>query len=262
VDVQPPVALTIAGSDSSGGAGIQADLKTFGALDCYGASVITAVTSQNTQEVRDVFALPATVVGLQLACVLEDLPVAAVKIGMLATGDIAATVAARARNGELPSLVLDPVLTATTGRRLGVAGAVERLLPHAMVVTPNVEEASALLGWQVATPTDMAGAATQLASNGARCVVVTGGDLGGEESIDAMWTRSGVRMLRAPRLKTRNTHGTGCTFSAAIAARLAHGYPVEDSIDFAKRFVRAALAGAAGWRLGSGAGPLNHYFGR
>lgn len=258
----PPVVLTIAGSDSGGGAGIQADLKTFGAIGCYGASVITAVTSQNTQEVRDVFPLPATVVGLQLACVLEDLPVAAVKIGMLATGDIAATVAAKARGGELPNLVLDPVLTATTGRRLGVASAVERLLPYATVVTPNVEEASALLGWEVSTPTDMAGAAAQLASNGAQCVVVTGGNLGGEEAIDAMWTPSGVRMLRAPRLKTRNTHGTGCTFSAAIAARLAHGYPTEDSIEFAKRFVRAALAGAAGWRLGSGAGPLNHFFGR
>ena len=262
MESQPPVVLTIAGSDSGGGAGIQADLRTFAALDCFGASVVTAVTSQNTTEVRDVFAMPATVVGLQLACVLEDIPLAAVKIGMLATGDIAASVAARARSGELPNLVLDPVLTATTGRRLGVASAVERLLPYATVVTPNVNEASALLGWEVSTPADMAGAATQLASRGAKCVVVTGGDLGGEESVDALWTPSGVRMLRAPRLKTRNSHGTGCTFSAAIAARLAWGYPVEDSVDFAKRFVRAALAGAAEWRLGSGAGPLNHFFGR
>ncbi|HEX6686995.1 MAG TPA: bifunctional hydroxymethylpyrimidine kinase/phosphomethylpyrimidine kinase, partial [Candidatus Limnocylindrales bacterium] len=132
--------LSIAGSDSGGGAGIQADLKTFCALDCYGATVITAVTSQNTQEVRDVFPMPATVVGLQLACVLEDLPVAAVKIGMVATADIAATIAARARGGELPKLVLDPVLTSSTGRRLGVASAIERLLPYATVVTPNVEE--------------------------------------------------------------------------------------------------------------------------
>jgi hydroxymethylpyrimidine kinase/phosphomethylpyrimidine kinase len=261
---QPPVVLTIAGSDSGGGAGIQADLKTFGALDCFGTSVITAVTAQNTYEVRDIYLLPATVVGLQLAAVLEDMPVAAVKVGMVGSGDIAATIAARARAGDLPNLVLDPVLTSSSGRRLGVASAIERLLPYAAVVTPNVEEASALLGWEVSTPTDMAGAATQLASRGAKCVVVTGGDLhtAGEEAIDAMWTPAGVRMLKSPRVKTRNTHGSGCTFSAAIAARLALGYTIEDSIDFAKRFVRAALLGAAEWRLGAGAGPLHHYFGR
>lgn len=259
---QPPVALSIAGSDSGGGAGIQADLKTFAALQCHGATVITAVTSQNTQEVRDVFPMPATVVGLQLACVLEDLRVAAVKVGMMAGADIAATIKAKASAGELPNLVLDPVLTSSTGRRLGVVSAIERLLPFATVITPNVQEASALLGWEVSTPADMAGAATQLASNGAKCVVVTGGDLIGDESQDAMWTAQGVRMLRAPRVRTGNTHGTGCTFSAAIAARLAHGYQLEESIDFAKRFTRAALLGAQDWRLGGGAGPLNHFIGR
>lgn len=258
---QPPVALTIAGSDSSGGAGIQADLKTFAALQCYGTSVVTAVTSQNTVDVRDVFAMPSSVVGLQIACVLEDMRVSAVKVGMLATADIAATVRGKAAAGELPNLVLDPVLTSSTGRRLGVASAIERLLPYATVVTPNMEEASALLGWEVSTPADMAGAATQLASNGAKCVVITGGDLLGDEAQDAMWTPQGVRMLSAVRVKTRNNHGTGCTFSAAIAARLAHGYPLEESIDFAKRFVRAALMSAQEWRLGSGAGPLNHFFG-
>jgi hydroxymethylpyrimidine kinase/phosphomethylpyrimidine kinase len=256
----PPVVLTIAGSDSGGGAGIQADLKTFAALGVYGTSVITAVTAQNTVEVRDVFPMPATVVGLQLTTVLEDFAVRAVKVGMLAGAEIAATVAAKARAGELPNLVVDPVLMSSTGRRLGIASAVERLLPYARVITPNIEEASALLGWQVTTPTDMAGAASQLAGHGAECVVVTGGDLGGEESVDAMWCSGGaVRFLRAPRVQTRNTHGTGCTFSAAIAARLAHGYPLEDSIDFAKRFVRAALIGAQEWQLGSGNGPLNHF---
>lgn len=259
----PPVVLTIAGSDSGGGAGIQADLKTFAALGVYGASVITAVTSQNTVEVRDVFPMPATVVGLQLTTVLEDLTVKAVKVGMLAGAETAATVAAKARAGELPNLVVDPVLISSTGRRLGIASAVERLLPYARVITPNTEEASALLGWQVSTPTDMAGAASQLAGHGAECVVVTGGDLAGEESVDAMWVSGpgggAVRFLRAPRVQTRNTHGTGCTFSAAIAARLAHGYPLEDSIDFAKRFVRAALIGASEWQLGSGNGPLNHF---
>ncbi|WP_246002042.1 bifunctional hydroxymethylpyrimidine kinase/phosphomethylpyrimidine kinase [Allorhizocola rhizosphaerae] len=259
---QPPVVLTIAGSDSGGGAGIQADLKTFAALDCYGASVVTAVTSQNTVKVRDVFAMPPSVVGLQLACVLEDLPLAAVKVGMVASADIAATIRAKASAGELPNLVVDPVLISSTGRRLGVTSAIERLLPYATVVTPNMDEASALLGWEVSTPSDMAGAATQLASMGAKCVVVTGGDLLGDEAQDAVWTPQGVRMLKAERVDTRNTHGTGCTFSSAIAARLAHGHPLDESIDFAKRFVRAALLGAVDWRLGSGAGPLNHFFGR
>lgn len=255
----PHVVLTIAGSDSSGGAGIQADLKTFAALDCYGASVITAVTSQNTKEITDVHPMPGTVVAAQLNAVLGDLPVAAVKVGMVASGEIAATVRAKARNGELPKLVLDPVLTASTGRRLGVASAIERLLPYALVVTPNVEEASALLGWPVTTPADMAGAAAQIASHGPKCVVVTGGDASGPEVVDAVWTDSGARFLRSPRVETPNNHGTGCTFSAAIAARLAHGYPIDDSIAYANRYVRSALIAAQEWRLGSGAGPLNHF---
>jgi hydroxymethylpyrimidine kinase/phosphomethylpyrimidine kinase len=255
----PPVVVTVAGSDSGGGAGIQADLKTFAALGCYGASVVTAVTAQNTVAVRDVFALPAAMVGLQLAAVLDDMPVAAVKVGMVATADTAVEVAARARAGDLPNLVVDPVLIASTGRRLGVAGVIERLLPYATVITPNLREASAILGWEVSTPADMAGAASQLAAHGARCVVVTGGDGAGEEAIDAVWTPHGVRLIRAPRVQTPNTHGTGCTFSSAIAARLAHGYPAEDAIDFAKRYVRAALIAAREWRLGAGAGPLNHF---
>jgi hydroxymethylpyrimidine/phosphomethylpyrimidine kinase len=255
----PPVVLTVAGSDSGAGTGIQADLKTFAALDCYGASVLTAITAQNTMGVQDVHALPATVVAAQLASVLGDFTVAAVKIGMVATGEIAASIAARARNGQLPRMVLDPVLTVATGRRMGVVSALERLLPYSTVVTPNVEEASALLGWEVVTPADMAAAAGQLASQGSTCVVVTGGDLGGAESVDVMWTAQGAKFLRAPRVDTANTHGTGCTFSAAVTARLALGYPPEDSIAFAKRYVRTALIGAADWRVGAGAGPLNHF---
>ncbi|WP_144121776.1 bifunctional hydroxymethylpyrimidine kinase/phosphomethylpyrimidine kinase [Catellatospora sichuanensis] len=255
----PRLALTIAGSDSSGGAGIQADLKTFAALDCYGASVITAVTSQNTKVITDVHPMPPTVVAAQLGAILDDMPVAAVKVGMVASGEIAATIRARARNGELPKMVLDPVLTASTGRRLGVVSAIERLLPYATVVTPNIDEASALVGWQVSTPADMAGAAAQIASHGPACVVVTGGDLGGPEVVDAVWTANGARFLRSPRVETPNDHGTGCTFSAAIAARLAHGYPIDDSIAYANRYVRSALLAALDWRLGSGAGPLNHF---
>ncbi len=255
---QPPVVLTIAGSDPSAGAGIQADLKTFAAHRVYGTSVITAITSQNTHGVDDVFPVPATVVGTQLAAVVDDLKLAAVKVGMLASAEIAAAVAAKARAGQLPNLVLDPVLHASSGRRLGVKAAVERLIPFATVVTPNVEEASALVGWEIGTTADMAGAAAQLASKGAKYVVITGGDLGGEEAADAVWTDAGVRFLRAPRVATANTHGTGCTFSAAIAARLALGEPVADAVVKAKQYVTRALYGAAGWRLGGGTGPLDH----
>ncbi|TMM40617.1 MAG: bifunctional hydroxymethylpyrimidine kinase/phosphomethylpyrimidine kinase [Actinobacteria bacterium] len=254
----PGVVLTIAGSDPTAGAGIQADLKTFAAYRLYGCSVITAVTSQNTRGVDDVFPVPATVVGTQLAAVLSDFRPAAVKVGMLATAEIAAVVAAKAREGALPNLVLDPVLSSSSGFRLGVTAAVKRLLPYATVITPNRDEASALLGWQVASPADMAGAAGQLAAEGAKYVVVTGGDAAGDEAIDAMWTPHGARFLHAPRVATRNTHGTGCTFAAAIAARLALGDSVPDALASAKEYVTRALQAAAGWQLGGGQGPLNH----
>jgi hydroxymethylpyrimidine/phosphomethylpyrimidine kinase len=254
----PLVAMTIAGSDPTAGAGIQADLKTFAAYRLYGVSVVTAVTSQNTRGVDDVFPVPATVVGTQLAAVLSDFRPAAVKVGMLATAEIAAVVAAKAREGALPNLVLDPVLSSSSGFRLGVSAAVKRLLPYATVITPNRDEASSLVGWQVATTADMAGAAAQLAANGAKYVVVTGGDAAGDEAIDAMWTPHGARFLHAPRVATRNTHGTGCTFAAAIAARLALGDNVPDALAAAKEYVTRALQAAADWQLGGGQGPLNH----
>ncbi|HWH01781.1 MAG TPA: bifunctional hydroxymethylpyrimidine kinase/phosphomethylpyrimidine kinase [Pilimelia sp.] len=255
----PPVALTIAGSDSGAGAGVQADLKVFSALGVYAASVVTAVTAQNTRGVQDVFPMPGTVVAMQLGAVLEDLPPAATKVGMLATAEAAAAVAARARAGALPNLVLDPVLQSSSGRRLGVVTAIERLLPYATVVTPNREEASALVGWQVGTPADMAGAAAQLAAGGPPYVVVTGGDLvTGEEVVDAVWSSAGAKLVGHPRVATRNTHGTGCTFSAAIAARLALGDAVPDAITFARQYVVRALLGARAWTIGAGHGPLDH----
>ena len=258
--MMPPVVLTIAGSDSSGGAGIQADLKTFAALGAYGASVITAVTAQNTRGVKDVYQIPGTVVRGQLSAVLEDLPVVAVKTGMLGSGEVAAVVAAAARDGQLPNLVVDPVLKSTSGSQLGVVSAVERLLPYATVVTPNLDEASALVGWRVQTPADMAGAAAQLASAGAKHVVVTGGDLpDSAEAIDAVWTAQGTRFLRGPRVRTRNTHGSGCSFAAAIAVRLARGDSVPDALNFAKAYVARAIAGSVEWRLGAGNGPLDHF---
>jgi hydroxymethylpyrimidine kinase/phosphomethylpyrimidine kinase len=256
----PPVALTIAGSDSGGGAGIQADLKTFAALGVYGTSVITAVTAQNTRAVTGVYPLLAAATREQLAAVLEDLPVAAVKTGMLGTDEVAAVVAGAARDGLLPNLVIDPVLVSTSGSRLGVMSSVEQLVPYATVLTPNLDEASALVGWPVRTPDEMAAAAAQLGSAGARCVVVTGGDLGPDtEAVDAVWMADRAWMLRSPRVLTRNTHGSGCTFSAAIAARLALGDAVPDALASAKAYVTRAIGGSAGWRLGSGNGPLDHF---
>ena len=234
----PPVALTIAGSDPVAGAGIQADLKTFAAHGVYGVCVVTAVTAQNSRGVRSVHPLPPDVVAAQLFAVLEELRPAAVKVGMLATEEIAETVAAVVP--ALPNLVVDPVLLSSNGFRLTMAGAVERLLPYATVVTPNAAEAA-------------------VASDGPAYVVVTGGDGGGDEAVDTVRDATGTRLLRAPRVHTRNTHGTGCTFSAAIAARLALGDPVPEAIDRAKEYVTRALRDAADWRLGGGAGPLNHF---
>jgi hydroxymethylpyrimidine kinase/phosphomethylpyrimidine kinase len=256
----PRVALTIAGSDSGGGAGIQADLKTFAALGVYGTSVITAVTAQNTRAVTGVHQLTGPVVGAQLGAVLDDLPVAAVKTGMLGSDEVAAVVAGAARDGRLPNLVVDPVLVSTSGSRLGVVSSVEQLLPYATVATPNLEEASALVGWVVKTPDDMAEAAAEIGARGSAYVVVTGGDLPGDsDAVDAMWSAQGAEFLRRPRVPTRNTHGSGCSFSAAIAARLALGDGVPEALAFAKAYLARAIGGSSRWRLGSGNGPLDHF---
>jgi hydroxymethylpyrimidine/phosphomethylpyrimidine kinase/hydroxymethylpyrimidine kinase/phosphomethylpyrimidine kinase/thiamine-phosphate diphosphorylase len=256
----PPVVLTVAGSDSGGGAGIQADLKTFAAQRCYGASVITAVTAQNTRAVTDVHPIPPATVASQLAAVLDDLPVAAVKTGMLGSPQVADEVAAHARDGRLPNLVVDPVLVSSTGYELGVVNAIERLLPYALVATPNLAEAAALTGRQVSTPAEMAEAAAQLAAGGAAHVVVTGGDLTeGDQAVDAMWIDGALRFLRGPRVPTRHNHGSGCTFSAAIAAGLARGLTVLAAVELAKSYVARAMAGSAQWRVGTGIGPLDHF---
>ncbi|MEO3744179.1 bifunctional hydroxymethylpyrimidine kinase/phosphomethylpyrimidine kinase [Plantactinospora sp. B5E13] len=262
----PPVALTVAGSDSGAGAGIQADLKVFAALGVYGTSVLTAITAQNTRAVRAVSPVSAEMVTEQLTAVVEDLPPLAVKTGMLGGAAVAEAVAEAARAGLLPNLVVDPVLVSTSGHRLGAAEAVARLLPYALVATPNRAEASALLGWPVRTPDEMAEAARQLADRGTRYVVVTGGDAEAtgadavpESAVDALWTGAGVRLLRGPWVPTRNTHGTGCSFSAAIAARLALGAEVPAAVAFAKEYVNRALRGSRNWELGGGHGPLDHH---
>lgn len=260
----PPVALTIAGSDSGGGAGIQADLRVFGAFGAYGCSVLTAVTAQNTVGVHGVLPVPPDFVDRQLGAVLSDLPVAAVKTGMLAGADTARLLARRAAAGGLPNLVVDPVLRAGTGAALAdpetVAVYRDELFPHATVVTPNLAETGALLGAVPDGVDQMADAAAELAARtGAACVVVKGGHLAESGPVpDAVRYRGRSFLLTAPRVATGNSHGTGCTLSAAIAAGLAAGRPVPDALAAAKDYLTRALRASSGWRLGAGTGPLNH----
>jgi hydroxymethylpyrimidine/phosphomethylpyrimidine kinase len=258
----PPVALTIAGSDSGGGAGIQADLKAFAANGVFGTSAITAITAQNTVGVRAVHVPPWEFVEAQIDAVLADLPVAAVKTGMLATAEIIALVARRAGAGDLPRLVVDPVMVASSGDRLLAEEAemayLQRLFPHALVVTPNLREASLLVGRELTTIDDMAKAAAQLSETGARYVLVKGGHLVGD-AVDVLFDGVDIHILTSPRIDTVNVHGTGCTTAAAIAAFLARGSTVIDAVRAAKAFTTAAIEGAAGWRLGAGHGPIDHF---
>jgi hydroxymethylpyrimidine kinase/phosphomethylpyrimidine kinase len=257
--VTPPVVLTIGSSDSGGGGGIQGDLRTLAALKVYGASVVTAVFAQNSRTTTDIYTLPGTVVALQLSTVLEDMAPAAAKTGAFASAEACAAVTAKARAGALPNLVVDPVFDTARGGRKGVIAALERLLPHALVATPNREEASTLLGWQVATPADMAGAAAQLASNGPKYVVVTGGDfVAGQDAIDVMWVEGSARTLHAPRIK-RRAYGSGGSFAAAIAGRLALGDSPSDAVTYAKSFVTKAISDAAEWKIGTGAAAMDHF---
>ena len=262
----PPVALTIAGTDPSGGAGLQADLKTFAALRVYGASAITAVVAQNTTGVRDWRAMGPDFVVAQVEVVLDDQPVAAVKTGMLATAEIVLAVAQLAEAGRLPDLVVDPVMVASSGDRLLDAEAerlyVERLLPLAKVVTPNVREAQVLLGSTIASLDDQREAARKLGAHGPQVVVVKGGHAvaGTEgEAVDVVWDGEGLREFRAPRIATQNNHGTGCSFASAIAAGLAKGGELPEVIADAKAYVQRAIAGGAQWRIGAGHGPLDHF---
>jgi hydroxymethylpyrimidine/phosphomethylpyrimidine kinase len=258
----PPVALTIAGSDSGGGAGIQADLKAFAANGVFGTTAVTALTAQNTLGVAGVRVTPAAFIDDQIDAVLADLPVAAVKTGMLATAEIVALVARRAAAGDLPNLVVDPVMVASSGDRLLDADAeaayLEDLFPHALIVTPNLREASLLVRRELSDVDDMAKAAMQLAATGARHVLVKGGHLAGD-AIDVLFDGERVHHLSSPRIDTPNVHGTGCTTAATIAARLAWGDSVVDAVHAAKAYTWNAIAGGAQWRLGAGHGPLDHF---
>jgi hydroxymethylpyrimidine/phosphomethylpyrimidine kinase len=258
----PPVALTIAGSDSGGGAGIQADLKSFAANGAFGTTAVTALTAQNSVGVTGVAVTAPAFVDAQIAAVLDDLPVAAVKTGMLATRAIIGVVAARAAAGDLPNLVVDPVMVASSGGRLldedAETAYLEELFPHAVVITPNMSEAGLLVGRRLTTVDDMRAAARTLHGTGARYVLVKGGHLTGD-AVDVLDDGSTAIELRGPRVTSANVHGTGCSLSAAIAARLAGGATVVDAVRGAKDYVATAIAGAAGWRLGAGHGPIDHF---
>ncbi|MHB8218720.1 MAG: bifunctional hydroxymethylpyrimidine kinase/phosphomethylpyrimidine kinase [Acidimicrobiales bacterium] len=263
----PRVALTIAGSDSGGGAGIQADLKTFAALGVFGTSALTAVTAQSTTGVTAVVAIDPAFVVAQVDAVVDDLVPAATKTGMLAQPATVVAVARLAAAGTLRNLVVDPVLVSTTGSALMAPGGVEAyrelLVPHAAVVTPNLREAACLTGRavdQVASITAMTEMAEELRALGAGVVVVKGGHLHrSAESPDVVAGPDGIVVLPAHRVPTTNDHGTGCSLSAGIAAGLALGTDPLAAVTRAKDFVHRALAGARGWRLGAGRGPIDHF---
>ncbi|MDX1606190.1 MAG: bifunctional hydroxymethylpyrimidine kinase/phosphomethylpyrimidine kinase [Candidatus Competibacterales bacterium] len=259
-----PIALTIAGSDSGGGAGIQADLKTFSALGVYGASVITALTAQNTRAVTGILDVEPAFVGAQLDAVCEDLAVAAVKIGMLSRPEVIRAVAAGLDRHGLDAVVLDPVMVAKSGDRLLAEEAVDalrrELLPRATLITPNLPEAGVLLERD---PPDseaaMHEAATALLALGPGAVLLKGGHLAGETSVDLLLGVDAPLRLDAPRIATRNTHGTGCTLSAAIAAYLARGLDLPAAVRAAKDYLNGALAAADRLGVGHGHGPVHHF---
>jgi hydroxymethylpyrimidine/phosphomethylpyrimidine kinase len=255
-----PKALTIAGSDSGGGAGIQADLKTFSAFRVFGMSVITAVTAQNSVGVQGVENLPPAFVAQQLRSVLSDLGADAAKCGMLSTAPIIEAVAATLAEHPVAKLVVDPVMVAKSGDPLLRPDArqalVSRILPLALVVTPNLPEAEALAGMRVEKRSDMEEAARRIHALGPRYVLVKGGHLKGE-ALDLLWNGRELTAFSAPRVESPNTHGTGCTFSAAITAELARGQALGDAVRAAKAYVTQAIR--EGFTLGRGVGQLRHF---
>jgi hydroxymethylpyrimidine/phosphomethylpyrimidine kinase len=259
-----PIALTIAGSDSGGGAGIQADLKTFSALGVYGASVITALTAQNTRGVSAIHDVPADFVTAQIDAVFSDLDVGAVKIGMVSQRAAIAAIAAGLERWQPRAVVLDPVMIAASGDRLLAPDAIEVLkrvlIPHALVLTPNLLEAAALLDAPIAaTERDMRVQGERLLALGPRAVLVKGGHADGAESVDLLIEPAAVTRLAADRIATQNTHGTGCTLSSAIAAGLAKGLALAEAVRSAKTYVTDALAAANRIKIGSGHGPVHHF---
>lgn len=253
-------ALTIAGSDSGGGAGIQADLKTFTVLKVYGASVITAVTAQNTQGVAGIYWLSPDFVGLQLDAVLSDIGFKAVKTGMLGNAATLDLICEKLKAHRVNNLVVDPVMAAKRGEQLFPRESLEiflnKLLPLTSVITPNLDEAEALTGLRITTEAEMQQAARAIFDYGVRYVVLKGGHLPGAESVDFLFDGQNCTRFATPRMQTKNTHGTGCTFAAALAAYLAKGRSVEEAVTASKHFITTAIQ--HGLPLGKGYGPVNH----
>lgn len=253
--------MTIAGSDSGGGAGIQADLKSFAAMGVYGTSVITAITAQNTLHVTHVLDLPTELIEAQIDAVMSDIGADAVKIGMLSSSDIIEVVAEKVREYELSNLVVDPVMVAKGGDRLLREDAVDSLrtllLPLALVVTPNVPEAEVLSGRAIKSVDDARDAARDIVSMGAKAVVVKGGHLEGPAT-DILYDGEQFRAFTSQRIKTTNNHGSGCTFASATAANLAKGMSLRNAVGEAKKFVTATMRHA--FPIGRGHGPLNHFY--
>jgi hydroxymethylpyrimidine/phosphomethylpyrimidine kinase len=256
-----PKALTIAGSDSGAGAGIQADLKTFAALGVYGTSAITAITAQNTVGVSAICALSPKLVAAQIDAVMEDIGADAVKTGMLANAAIIETVARKIRQHRLEKVVVDPVMVATSGDLLitksAVAALRARLIPLATVVTPNIPEAEELTGMTIRRAQEVEEAARRIIALGAQSVIIKGGHRKGP-AVDLFYDGKKFRALYAPRIRTTNTHGTGCTFSAAIAANLAQGKKLETAVTLAKQFITEAIRRA--FPVGAGHGPVHHFY--
>jgi hydroxymethylpyrimidine/phosphomethylpyrimidine kinase len=256
-----PTAMTIAGSDSGGGAGIQADLKTFAALGVYGTSAITAITAQNTLGVIDAYDLPVTIIAAQIDAILADIPPDAVKTGMLANPAIIRTVAARLREYQLRPVVVDPVMVAKSGHPLlqpdAIATLISELVPLATVITPNLFEAERLTGQKIASLADMYVAATRIHALGAANVVVKGGHLQ-SEPVDVFFDGQQYHEFRGERIDTTSTHGTGCTFSSAIAAFLARGRSPLEAVAGAKEYITGAIRHAPG--IGHGHGPVAHFW--
>jgi hydroxymethylpyrimidine/phosphomethylpyrimidine kinase len=262
---QYPRVLSIAGSDSGGGAGIQADLKTFAALGCFGMTAITALTAQNTCGVRAIHPVPPDMLRAQIHAVLEAIGADAVKVGMLHSPEIVRTVAQAIDRHQLSRVVFDPVMVATSGAKLiddpAIAVLVAELFPRTALITPNLDEAALLVGRPLASAQDMAQAAAELVARGARAVLLKGGHLTGDKVIDVLLEASGEPIwMAAPRIDTANTHGTGCTLSSAIAAHLALGATLTQAVQQARDFVRQALQAGASVKTGQGSGPLNHGF--
>lgn len=258
-----PRVLAIAGSDSGGGAGIQADLKTFSALGCYGMTAITALTAQNTCGVRAIHGVPPQMLRDQIDAVMDDIGADAVKIGMLHAPEIVLTVAEAIDRHALKNVVFDPVMVATSGavliNNMAVEVLVRELFPRVAVITPNLDEAALLVGRPLRSAQDMEQAALALLDKGARAVLLKGGHLPGDTVIDLLVTDTGEKFwMQAARIHSPNTHGTGCTLSSAMAAHLALGAPLVDAVQHARSYVRDALLSGASVRTGKGSGPLNH----